>query len=238
MKDELPESPPPPPPLRKRVGWLRREGIDLGDAIVQFFSVLLGVLLALLISQWTNHRQQEAKAREAMLQQQATVNEAMQAIRVELAGNRANLHDSVAQLYASVKRMYAARSQHEGSPQPCYLWEGFGQGRGIFVNLTTAAYQTAIATQAMAHMTFTQAHLVAEVYGGQQVFETGTSVMRNKILAGTPQKLGLCMGWMEALGLTEQSLNDAYTKLIGPDKTKWPAPPVPLHFQSSKRGSS
>lgn len=230
MNAEPPESPSP----RKRVGWLRREGIDLGDAIVQFFSVLLGVLLALLISQWTNHRQQEARARATLRQQQATVNEAMHAIRVELAGNRTSLHDSVAQLYASAERMYAARGQGETSPRPCYVWDGFGEGKGIFVNLTNAAYRTAIATQAMAHMTFRQAHVVAEVYGGQHVFDTGTSIIRGKILAGAPNKLGRCIGWMESLGLTEQSLNGAYTRLIGPDKTKWPAPPIPLHFSSSK----
>lgn len=212
------------------MGWLRREGIDLGDAVVQFIAVLLGVLLALLISQWNDHRKQQAQAQAARRQQQATINEAMHAIRVELAGNRTNLHDSVTQIYANAKRMYAARGKHAQSPRPCYQWNGFGGGRGIFVNLTTAAYQTAIATQAMAHMSFRQAHLVAEVYGGQQVFETGTSVMRNKLLAGSPQKLGMCIGWMESLGLTEQSLNDAYTKLIGPDKTKWPAPPLPVHL--------
>lgn len=235
MNDGPPESPPPHP--RKRAGWLRREGIDLGDAIVQFFSVLLGVLLALLISQWTNHRQQEAKARAALQQQQAAVKEAMQAIHVELAGNRTSLHGSVAQLYAAARRMYAARGKRDQPPRPCYLWDGFGVGRGIFVNLTSAAYQTAIATQAMAQMPFQQAHGVAEVYGAQQVFATGTSMIRNKILAGNPSKLEMCIGWLESLGLTELSLNDAYATLIGPDKTRWPAPPFPLPGMTTK-GSS
>lgn len=83
-------------------------------------------------------------------------------------------------------------------------------------------------------MSFQQAHLVAEIYGAQQVSDTGSSVVRNKILGGDPKKLEMCMGWMESLGLTELSLSDAYTNLIGPDKAKWPKPPLPLQFQSSK----
>lgn len=213
------------------MGWLRREGIDVGDAVVQFFSVLLGVLLALLISQWTNHRQLQAKARAATRQRQAMVKEAMQAIRVELVGNRTALHQSVVQLYAAAKKMDAAQHANPApSPRPCYLWSGFGAGRGVFVNLTDAAYQTAIATQALANMTFRQAHLVAEVYGAQGVFNTGTNLIRNKIMSGNPKKLEMCIGWLESLGLTEQSLDSTYTQLIGPDKLKWPAPPLPVHY--------
>jgi hypothetical protein len=110
--------------------------------VVQFFSVLLGVLLALLISQWTNHRQQGAKARSALHEQHETGDGAMGAILVELAGNRTNLHDGVVQIYAAVERMNAARGKGKQSPRPCYPREGFGSGQGIFVNLTEAACQS------------------------------------------------------------------------------------------------
>lgn len=72
-----------------RFRWFRHDGIDLGDVVVQFLAVLLGVLFALLINQWNDHRQQEAQAQAQMRQQQATVKEALRAIDVELAGNRA-----------------------------------------------------------------------------------------------------------------------------------------------------
>lgn len=223
MKEE-----PPEPTPRKRMNWLRREGIDLGDAVVQFIAVLLGVLLALLISQWTHHRQQQATAHAAMLQQQATVKEAMHAIAVELASNRTALHRSVARLYAMAKQMHDAPENQKLPPRPCYMWAGWRRATGLFLNLTDAAYQTAIATQAIAHMPFHQAHVVAEIYGGQQLFETGSGVLRNKILVARPQKLIACIGWIESMGTTEQSLNNAYTQLIGPDKTRWPTPPIPF----------
>lgn len=202
---------------------------------MQFFSVLLGVLLALLIGQWTNHRQQEARARAALRQQQMEVAEAMRAIRGELAANRTALHDSATQIYAAAGRMYAAAEKHKQPPRTCYTMSGYGVGKGTFVNLTQAAYQTAIATHAMANMPFPQAHLVAEVYGGQQVFDTGAGILRNKLLSTSPQQAGMCIGWMESLGLSEQSLNNAYTKLIGPDTTKWPALPVPVPGLTAKR---
>lgn len=229
MTGEPRESPPPTP--RKHVGWLRREGIDLGDAIVQFFSVLLGVLLALLISQWTNHRQQEAKAHAAMLQQQATVNEAMHAIHVELAANRSALQSNYAMAQAAVKRMYNSSANLKQPPRPCLNWDGADFDRGIWLVtiLTDAAYRTAIATQAIAHMPFRQAQAVAEVYGAQRELQTNASMLRGYIMSPNPHKLGACIGWIESMALSERMLsNRAYTLIIGPDKAKWPKPPIPV----------
>ncbi|HEX7324886.1 MAG TPA: hypothetical protein VF292_05990 [Rhodanobacteraceae bacterium] len=226
MNEERPESPPPEP--RKRVGWLRREGIDLGDAIVQFFSVLLGVLFALLINQWNDHRQQQAKAQAVMRQQQATVGEATQAIHVELAGNRQALHASVTKLYATSKALGPIAKNRKAKPLPCYGYPAMQGSNGVFVVLTNAAYQAAIATQAMSHMRFRTAHQIAEVYGAQQLFQTGSSIIRKNLLKTSPQNAKQCIGWLESLGLSERSLNGAYSAIIGADKTRWPAPPFPF----------
>ncbi|MGH8184759.1 MAG: hypothetical protein ACREPH_13970 [Rhodanobacteraceae bacterium] len=214
----MPEETPP-----KRWRWLRREGIDLGDAVVQFFSVLLGVLLALLISQWTHHRQQQAQARAAMRQQQAQVDEAMEAIRAELTVNRKQLHESVTHLYAEAKAMGDATANQNKPPRVCYEWTGWHAVP--VVNITNAAYQTAIATQAMAHMPFQQAEQIAQVYGGQDILQTAFKLSRNQILFPGPRTLGVCIGTLEGMALSEPSISNTYTQFIGPDKTNWPQPP-------------
>ncbi|MGH8146705.1 MAG: hypothetical protein ACREPY_10260 [Rhodanobacteraceae bacterium] len=195
-------------------------------------AVLLGVLLALLINQWNNHRQHEAQVQAQMRQQQATVKEALHAIQVELEGNRVALHTSVAELYASARDLEEAARNRKGPSLPCEEYRALPEATGVFVNLTDAAYQTAIATQAIAHMSFRKAHLIAEIYGGQRLFETGTGIIRSRLLQSSAQKTDACIGWLESLGLSEQSLNNAYSMFIGADKTHWPSPPFP--FQTRK----
>lgn len=231
MKNESTE----PPPPRKRLGWLRREGIDLGDAVVQFIAVLLGVLFALLISQWNDHRQQQAQARAAMLQRQATINEAMHAIRAELASNRNALHASVTQLYAMAKAMADSPANQKQAPRFCYEWNGWN-GR-IAVVLTDSAYQTAIATQALGHMPFREAHQVAQVYGAQNLLKTGFDLVRNRILFSNPQPLGTCISGIESLGVSEGMTDKVYSALIGADPTAWPQPPVGSMPPTAKQGS-
>ncbi|MGH8116344.1 MAG: hypothetical protein ACREP0_04480 [Rhodanobacteraceae bacterium] len=229
MKDDPPESPPPEP--RNRGGWLRREGIDLGDAVVQFFSVLLGVLLALLIGQWTNHRQQQAKAQATSRQQQATVNEAMHAIHVELATNRSAIQNNYTLAQTAARRMYDSPANRKQPPRPCLDWDGadFDQGIWLSTILTDAAYRTAIATQAIVHMPYQQAQTVAEVYGAQRELEATGSMLRGYLMSPNPNKLDVCIGWIESMAMSERMVsNSAYTLIIGPDKTKWPAPPFPL----------
>lgn len=101
------------------------------------------------------------------------------------------------------------------------------------MNLTDAAYQTAIATQAIAHMSFQKAHLIARIYGGQRLVETGTGILRRRLLQTSAQKPLACIYELESIGLTENSLDDAYSKLIGADKTPQPAPPFPLPIRKT-----
>ncbi|HEX7340645.1 MAG TPA: hypothetical protein VF269_00060 [Rhodanobacteraceae bacterium] len=226
MKKDFPESPKP----RKRLGWLRREGIDLGDAVVQFFSVLLGVLLALLISQWTNHRQQQAKVQATLRQQQVTANDAMRAIHAELASNRVALREHASRMFAMAKRMQDSPQNRNKTPRFCYLWN---QWRGIGgLNLVDAAYQTSIATQALANMPFAQAHKVAEVYGWQHYFQRGIQSDVHLML-DQRQTLDFCVGLIEEIGRGDLGLDKQYDPLIGQDKAKLPTPPPYLSTQTN-----
>jgi hypothetical protein len=53
-------------PSDEKRGWLRIGHLELSDLLVETFSVLLGVLLALLINAWVQKRQTQDKVDEAM----------------------------------------------------------------------------------------------------------------------------------------------------------------------------
>jgi len=148
------------PPARRRWRFLRYEAISLGDVVLQIFSVVVGILLALFINNWSLARQERA-----------TVSTAMAAIRAELAANRLALRAHSAQMFDMAKRTAASAKNADQPPRRCYEWD---EWRGIGgLNLVDAAYQAAIATQALAHMPFEQASRVAQAYGWQRYFQKG-----------------------------------------------------------------
>jgi len=220
VNDEAPKPADPEP--HRRLRWLRREAISLGDFVVQIFAVVLGILLALFINnRGTEHQQQSA------------VHDAMHSIRAELVANRAALHKSVAYLYRRAARMLEAPGNQNQPPRPCYLWEQWG-GTGA-VNLTDAAYQTAIATQALSHMPFKQAQQVAQVYGKQRIARKSFWLIRTNILIAGPHSLSLCASAIRSFAANERNLAGAYVPLIGPDKVEWPARPShPTKSKTSK----
>lgn len=101
--------------------------------------------------------------------------------------------------------------------------------------ITDGAYQTAIATQALAHMPFKQAHQVAEIYSHQRQYLKAFLFLQQNILM-KPQTLATCIKLEEGLGTHHDGqLARAYTPLIGPVK-KWPKSPSNRlkHHHSSK----
>lgn len=208
------------PPRRKRQRWLRHEGIDLGDVVVQIFAVVVGILLALLINDWVTQRQQ-----------QANVDEALRAIKVELMANRIGLRAHARQLFDMAKAMQDAPGNQNQPPRFCFQWN---QWRGIGgLNLTDAAYQTSIATQALANMPFQQAQLVAQVYGWQHYFQKGDELSVN-LLTQHPESLDFCVGIVKDAASQNLQLAEFYSKLIGSDDD---APPKPSARQTPSRVS-
>ena len=196
---------------RRHRRWLRREAIDLGDMVVQIIAVVVGILLALFINNWANQRQQRA-----------VVSEAMHAIRAELSANRVALRKHATLMFNMAARMQESPENRNQSPRPCYQWD---QWRGIGdLNLTDAAYQTSISTQALANMPFTQAQQVARVYGWQQYLQKGRDFDVELLMQAHP--LDFCIGMAENIGREDLRLdNKWYAALIGPDTAKLPTPP-------------
>lgn len=165
------------PPPRRRGRWLRFEAISLGDVVLQILSVVVGILLALFIDNWSTERQQRA-----------TVETAMDAIRAELSENRVALRAHAARMADMAKRTQVSAKNANQPPRRCYEWE---EWRGIGgLNLVDAAYQTAIATQALAHMPFAQASQVSQTYGWQRYFQKGFD-LNGTLLMGNPQFAGV-----------------------------------------------
>lgn len=214
MNEEPPES--PPPSKRKRFRWLKRDGIDLGDAVVQFVAVVVGIVLGVFITQWVAHSHQ-----------QAAVHQAMNAIRTELADNRPLLRENATRWYKTATRLMKETPKNpKKSRRMCYMWPGWSGPGGA--NVTDAAYQTAIATQALAHMPFKQAHQVAEIYTFQSGYRKAFGINR-RIFFAKPQTLNTCVAVTEQFAAYDRQLARRYTPLIGPIKTKWPkSPPNPL----------
>ncbi|MEO9090442.1 MAG: hypothetical protein ABI247_08935 [Rhodanobacter sp.] len=199
--------------------WLRREAIDLGDMVVQIIAVVVGILLALFINNWANQRHQRA-----------AVSEAMHAIRMELSANRVALRAHAALMFNMATHMQESPKNQSQSPRPCYQWD---QWRGIGeLNLTDAAYQTSISTQALANMPFVQAQEVARVYGWQQYLQKGRDFDVEMLMQAHP--LIFCIGIAEDIGREDLRLeNRRYSALIGPDNAR--PPTLPLDDQSGRR---
>lgn len=208
----------PAPAPRRRLRWLRRGAIDLGDVAVQIIAVVIGILLALFINNWVTERQQ-----------QNAVDVAVRAIHAELAANRAGLRKNAERLNRMATQLQSATENRNLAPRPCYQWPQW-EGTGA-VNLVDAAYQTAIATQALSHMPFEQAQRIAQAYGYQHFYQQAFSLFRSMFL--TPATASQCVADLKSFSRNERLLDSAYTPLIGPDKAKWPgtgpAPAAPTN---------
>ncbi len=190
---------------------MRREAIDLGDVVVQIFAVVVGILLALFINDWVTQRQQ-----------QATVDEAMRSIRAELALNRTGLRAYAKHMFDMAAAMQNAPANKNQPPKACYLWVDWDGIGGL--TPIDAAYQTSIATQALANMPFEQAQLVAQVYGWQHYVLKGVDLDAS-LLMQQPHSLEFCADIIDEIGRNAVKLDELYAKLIGRDTAPLPKPP-------------
>lgn len=201
----------PPAPAKRPSRWLRYEAISLGDVALQISSVVVGILLALFIDDWSTGRQQRA-----------TVDAALAAIRVELAANRVAVRAHAARMFEMAKRTQESAKNAHQPPRRCYEWD---QWRGIGgLNLVDAAYQTAIATQALAHMPFAQASQVSQTYGWQRYFQKGFE-LNGTLLMGNAQSLEFCVDIIQGIGHDDLQLDAEYARLIGADNAAPATPP-------------
>ena len=211
--------PPQPEPPRRRRRWFRRAPINLGELAVETIAVVLGILLALWINDWQNRRQQ-----------QATVDQAMTSIRAELAVNRRLLRHHTEHMYGMTRRMTAS-PLNKGPSRTCTDWDEW-DGLNL-PPLQDAAYQTSIATQALANMPFKQAQEVARVYSEQQLIRKVYEIDGSMLLDRASAPLGFCTDIAVEIGNADMRLSQAYDTLLGPDPEPRPTAPRPAHAAST-----
>lgn len=168
---------------------------------VQVFSVVLGVLLALWIGDWAKER--ETAGQVAM---------AVKALRSEIAANRTEVTRVIADVTGKDAEMAKAETA-AGPEMPCNAypsWSGIGSPL-----LLDAAYQTAIATQVLAHMDFPAAQRIAVVYAKQREFIGYLASLTGFLNQAHPTALSACrhmIGTEEKTNL--ERLDSAYAEFL------------------------
>lgn len=141
-------------------GWLRIGHLELSDLLVETFSVLLGVLLALLINAWVQKRQTQDK-----------VDEAMASIRQELRSDQETLESRRSYHQTLIEGIDTGlKSPHP--PAYCDEVEGW---HGIYspfeTQLLHAAYDTATASGVFSDMNFESTRRIASLYASINRYE-------------------------------------------------------------------
>ena len=182
-------------------GWLRIGHLDLSDLLVETFSVLLGVLLALLINAWVQKRQTQDK-----------VDEAMASIRQELRSDRETLESRRSYHQSLIEGIDTAlKSPHP----PIYCqdvdgWHGFYSP--VETPLLRAAYDTAMASGVLADMGFENTRRIATLYAGFNRYDAfyGKTLdwMIQQWIATQAQgfDIRICRGLLHDLGTSEQKV--------------------------------
>ncbi len=141
----------PPPPRRR---WFRKRGIDLGDLAVETFAVILGILIALTINNWSTSREKSEHLRQA----RAAIHDEVRTNREKLAELRDYYTGfiSKAELQPSFTTLANACQYVDG-------WHGFQ----VPIPLSSA-YETTLATGLLAQMDFAESRRIAELYAQQK----------------------------------------------------------------------
>jgi len=189
--------------------WFHRESISLAEIAVQTFSVVLGVLLALAIGEWSRDREEHKQ-----------VEAALHALRAEMEASRAEIAHGLKQIAeADAEMAEMAKTDATHTPRLCSETPGW---HGIaYPLLLDSAYQTAIATQTLAHMDFGQAQHVARVYAKQRDFQKYVDHLIEFLLQ--PSRLMPVDSCRYVLSGEEKNnlerLDAAYAEFLGQNKT-------------------
>ena len=137
-----------------RRAWFHRETISLAEIAVQVFSVVLGILLAFAISNWSASRESTRKVAEAQT-----------AIRAEILANRARLKQTVAYQAGLAKDVRDAANS-AAPPRHCTdvaSWRGMQTAL-----LLHSAYDNAIAAGVFTSMALADGQTIAAIYAWQE----------------------------------------------------------------------
>lgn len=151
---DRPERPQPGRSSAPRGTWFHRETISLAEIAVQVFSVVLGILLAFGIGNWSASRESARKVAEAQT-----------AIRAEIQANRVRLQQTVA-YHAALAKAVSAAANSSAPPKRCTdvtSWRGMQTAL-----LLHSAYDNAIAAGVFTSMALADGQNIAAIYAWQE----------------------------------------------------------------------
>jgi len=188
-----------------RGSWFRRETISLAEIAIQVFSVVLGILLAWGIGNWSSSRESARK-----------VTEAQAAIRAEIRANRARLEQTTVYQAELTKAVQAAAAS-SAPPKRCTdvpSWRGLQTAL-----LLHSAYDNAIAAGVFTSMELADGQNIAAIYATQERYV----VFSNKSLDWMELKLldegevAACAGVLLDLSAAGASLVANYDAYLASD---------------------
>ena len=193
------------PPDRRR--WLRLGHLELSDLLVETFSVLLGVLLALAINAWVQSRQTQHR-----------LDEARSSIREELLADRERVLAS-ASYYHRINQAIDSASKAEHPPLHC---DDLPQWTGLITPLfVRAAYDTAGNSGIFAEMKFEDVRRIARLYAELARYEAFSGKLEDWMgqsiaLNGHNFSLATCAGFSHDLENSALRVQKDFDDYLGP----------------------
>ena len=155
---DSPQGRPPDKSASPRRAWFHRETISLAEIAIQFFSVVLGILLAFGIGNWSAARESAGKVAEVQT-----------AIRAEIHTNRVALQRTVTYQTDLADAVMAAVNSST-PPKRCTdvaSWRGMRTA-----SLPHSAYDNAIAAGVFAEVPLATGQRIAAIYALQERYRT------------------------------------------------------------------
>ena len=185
--------------------WLRLGHLQLSDLLVETFSVLLGVLLALLINSYVQERQTRHK-----------VDEAQAGVRDELLANRQRV-TTMSEYYHHIDELINAAMTGTHPPAHC---DDIPQWKGLLTPLfVRAAYDTATTSGVFADATFESTRRIANLYAELSRLEAFSGKVEDwmmaQMIANHAQRsdIVMCRSFLKDLEYSTQQVQkdlDAY----------------------------
>jgi type II secretory pathway pseudopilin PulG len=198
----------------RRRTWFHRETISLAEIAVQVFSVVLGILLALGIGNWSANRESAHKIAEAQA-----------AIRAEIRTNRVALQQTVT-YQTDLANAVTAAINSSAPPKRCTdvtSWRGMHTAL-----LLHSAYDNAIAAGVFADMPLAEGQNIAAIYALQERYVT----LSDKSLDWAVMKFmnegeaAGCAGVLGDLSRAGHDLAEHYDAYLSPAAITDPKSPV------------
>lgn len=188
-----------------------RDRFPLAAIGIEFFSIVLGVLLALSVDQWREERNNRQLAEAALISIRREVHNNRRILEVRYPYN-ATVRDSMSTFASSLPEQFDL--------DQAISRLGLAEGTK-FTELSGAAYKTALSSGALVHIDYDILSLLNRIYEAQETLKNNDDRIQSLLLS--PQNLqpdnlsytfSLAPGLMTDVVLTEQTLLASYDQFL------------------------